>query len=62
MTGKSESKDAVSYRAPEAATEEAAKDSVKEAIGKLIGDDAALARGAAERQAGAAAPRARGTD
>lgn len=31
-----------------------ARGSVQEAIGKLIGDDAALARGAAEKEAGAA--------
>ncbi|MEG3175481.1 hypothetical protein U1872_04505 [Sphingomonas sp. RB3P16] len=37
-----------------AATREA-KGSVQEAIGKLIGDDSARARGAAEKEAGAAA-------
>ncbi|MBM6578033.1 CsbD family protein [Microvirga sp. SRT01] len=37
-----------------AATTREAKGSVHEAIGKLIGDDAAQAAGTAERQAGAA--------
>jgi uncharacterized protein YjbJ (UPF0337 family) len=38
---------------PEAATVRETKGSVHEAIGKLIGDDAARERGAAEKQAGA---------
>ncbi|TVV75756.1 hypothetical protein [Sphingomonas solaris] len=37
-----------------AATTRAAKGSVQEAIGKLIGDDAARDRGTAEKNAGAA--------
>lgn len=37
-----------------AAARRAAKGSVQEAIGKLIGDDAARQRGAAEKDAGAA--------
>ncbi len=37
-----------------AAAARAAKGSVHEAIGKLIGDDTARARGAAEKEAGAA--------
>lgn len=37
-----------------AAAEREVKGSVQEAIGKLIGDDAARARGAAEKKAGAA--------
>ncbi len=40
-------------KAKAAATREA-KGSVHEAIGKLIGDDAARARGTAEKEAGAA--------
>ena len=40
-------------RAKAAATR-TAKGSVQEAIGKLIGDDAARARGTAEKEAGAA--------
>ncbi len=38
-----------------AATTREAKGSVHEAIGKLIGDDAARERGSAEKRAGAAA-------
>ena len=38
----------------EAAATREAKGSVQEAIGKLIGDDAARDRGSAEKQAGAA--------
>ena len=38
----------------EAATTREAKGSVQEAIGKLIGDDAARERGTAEKKAGAA--------
>ena len=37
-------------------TERAAKGSVQEAIGKLIGDDAVRARGTAEKKAATAAP------
>ncbi|KQT35262.1 hypothetical protein ASG29_03925 [Sphingomonas sp. Leaf412] len=37
-----------------AAATRTAKGSVQEAIGKLIGDDAARARGTAEKEAGAA--------
>lgn len=56
MTGRrtsSEARAADKAKAETAATREA-KGSVQEAIGKLMGDDAARERGTAEKKAGAA--------
>ncbi len=53
MTARTTDADSRARTAKDAVTREA-KGSVHEAIGTLIGDDAARARGTAERQAGAA--------
>ncbi|MES2339996.1 MAG: hypothetical protein V4537_18030 [Pseudomonadota bacterium] len=54
MTAKRTGGDAPTSTTAKAAARRESKGSVKEAIGKLIGDDTARARGSAEKHAGAA--------
>lgn len=54
MTARQKGRKAPATNDAEAAATREAKGSVQEAIGKLIGDDDACKRGAAEKEAGAA--------
>jgi len=53
MTRERDTKESRDRAAHAAAAAREARGSVQEAIGKLIGDDAATAKGAAEKRAGA---------